>query len=70
MKREVEVTYIDLFKELDLLGFKVRRLASMVQNDMPCPPKEELLQWAADVNDVTDKLQGLKKDVIRYYLEK
>lgn len=69
MKKEVEVTYRDLFEELNYLGRMVQALGNVVQNDMPAPPKESLLVWAQDMNEICEKLQQAKKDVLRYYLK-
>lgn len=70
VKKEVEVTYRDLFDEINYLGRMFQAMGAIVQNDMPSPPKEDLLAWAQDMNEMSERVQQVKKDVIRYYLEK
>lgn len=70
MKKEVEVTHVDLWDEIKNLSVVVGCLGHMVQNDYSTMSKEELLSWAHDVNEVISRLDMVKKDVIRYYLDK
>lgn len=70
MKKEVDVTYVDLFEEINYLGRMLQAMGTIVQNNMPSPPKEDLLSWAKDMNEISEKVQATKKDVLRYYLEK
>jgi hypothetical protein len=70
MKKEVEVTHEELYKEITYLGRILQAMGSIVQNDMPCPPKLDLLSWAHDMNEIVERTQQAKKDVLRFYLEK
>ena len=61
----------ELFDEITYLGRMLQAMGSIVQqSDMPCPPKEELLSWAKDMNEISERTQQAKKDILRFYMEK
>jgi hypothetical protein len=60
----------ELFDEMGYLSRMVQMLGTIVQNEGPPPPKEDLLRWAQDMNEITDRIQTAKKNIIKHYLEK
>jgi hypothetical protein len=70
MNKEVEVTYRDLYDEIAYLGRMLSAMGQIVQNDMPPPHKLELLSWTQDMNEILARTQKVKKDIVKFYLEK
>jgi hypothetical protein len=64
------MTRKELYDDMINIRILVECLADIVRNEMPAPPKEDLLKWAQDMNEIQARVDNAKKNILRYYLQK
>lgn len=59
----------ELYNDLKNISILVECMGDVVRNDVTLS-KEELLSWAQGMNELKERIDTAKKNILKYHLEK